>query len=139
MTHLPLTRLPDWEPRLHRLVANAHRVGFAWGVRDCCLWAADAARAVTGHDFAADLRGTYRDEAGALEVLRRIGGLRGAAGRAGPRIAPNFAIEGDVGLCRGMNGKACLGVRVSSVWMLKTMTGLVAVPSAVLAWGIGHA
>lgn len=133
-------RVPDWPARLSALVACAHRTPFAWGVRDCCLWAADAVQAMTGIDHAADLRGQYADEAGALLVLRRIGGLRGAADRAGRRIRPAFAQEGDVGLVRSA-GKPCLAVRAGDVWMIATRAGLLAVPlqAAVMAWGVGHA
>lgn len=133
-------RLPDWPARLSALVATAHRTPWAWGTRDCCLWAADAALALTGVDHASDLRGTYCDEAGAMRVLQRIGGLRGAAGRAGQRIRPGLTIEGDVAIVRSA-GKPCLGVRVADVWLLATKQGLFAAPlgAAVMAWGIGHA
>lgn len=133
-------RLPDWSTRLDALVRQAHRTAFAWGVRDCCLWAADAALAVTGIDHAADVRGTYQDEPGALAVLQRLGGLVGVADRGGPRIAVSRVLDGDVGLVRWA-GKPCLGVRIADVWLLSSREGLCAAPgdSAVWAWGIGHA
>lgn len=133
-------RLPDWPARLSVLVAQAHYTPFAWGQRDCCLWAADAAQALTGVDPAADLRGTYSTDAGALAALQRVGGLRGAAGRGGVPIRPAYAIDGDAGLVRSA-GKPCLGVRVGGVWLLATQGGLFAVSAdaAVMAWGVGHA
>jgi len=133
-------RLPNWPARLSALVAAAHARAFAWGAFDCCLWAADAGVALTGIDHAADLRGQYSDEAGALQVLQRIGGLRGAADRGGPRIRPGFAWEGDVGLVRSA-GKPCLAVKAGAVWLCATKRGLFQVPTgaAVLAWGVGHA
>lgn len=133
-------RLPGWESRLQGLINQAQRTPFQWGVRDCCLWAADAALALTGRDPAADVRGTYTDEAGAMEVLRRFGGLRGVAARGGQRIRPAFAMDGDVGLVRSA-GKPCLAVWAAGSWMLTTRAGLWAAPAgaAVMAWGVGHA
>lgn len=133
-------RLPDWQDRLSALIARAHREPFVWGQRDCCLWAADAALALTGIDHAADLRETYTDKASALAVLSRIGGLRGAADRAGRRIRPAFAIEGDVAIVRS-GGHPCLAVRAANVWLCSTARGLFAASpeSAVIAWRIGNA
>jgi hypothetical protein len=48
--------------------------GFAWGTHDCMLFAADWALALTGRDPAAAWRGTYSDEAGAVEIVRHAGG-----------------------------------------------------------------
>ncbi len=42
-----LARTPGWPRRLSDLVAERHGAAFAWGSRDCCLWAADAVLALT--------------------------------------------------------------------------------------------
>lgn len=133
-------RLVDWEFRLDALVRQAHREPFAWGRRDCCLWAADATWALTGMDPAADVRGTYDDERGALRVLQRLGGLCAVAARGGAPIRPAFAIDGDVGLVQWQETEL-LAVRVGEVWLAVSRTGLIAAPAdaAVGAWGVGHA
>jgi len=47
---------------------------FKWGVNDCATFAADAIQAVTGVDIAADFRGKYEDEAGALAAIQAVCG-----------------------------------------------------------------
>jgi len=70
-----LMRREDWPERLAALLAERERLPFAWGERDCCLFAADCVLAVTGVDPAAELRGTYATagEAGTL-LFQRFGG-----------------------------------------------------------------
>ncbi len=53
---------------------------FFWGQADCFMSCFNFARILTGIDGGAEWRGTYRDEAGALAVLKREGG--GLAGFA---------------------------------------------------------
>lgn len=135
-----MARLPDWPARLATLVARAHAQPFAWGVHDCCLWAADAVLAVTGVDPAADLRGAYRTERDAYCIVHARGGLRGLGDGIGPRIHPRLAIAGDVGLVRGTK-RVMAGVCVGEVWMVAATEGLLALPfdAARYAWGVGRA
>lgn len=65
-------RRADWRARLCDLIHERRTTPFVWGGSDCCLWAADAALAMTGHDFAAPLRG-YGSQFGALRALVRLG------------------------------------------------------------------
>jgi hypothetical protein len=92
-----MTRLPDWQTRFALLCIERRARAFAWGQHDCCLWAADAVRSLTGQDFAADLRGTYATAAEASRVLKKLGGVRGIATAAlGASVAPAFAAVGDI-------------------------------------------
>lgn len=86
------------------LVRERWAVPFAWGASDCALWALDVARAQTGRDDAADIRGAYNDADSALVQLRRIGGLRKLAGRVGPE-----ATEPTDGCVALMNRSYCVG------------------------------
>lgn len=136
-----MTRLPDWPARLAALVARAHGQRFAWGVHDCCLWAADGVHAVTGHDPAAALRGAYSTDVEAYRIVRASGGLRGLGDSLGaPRIHPRAAMAGDVGLVQGSK-RVMAGVCVGEVWMVAATAGLLALPfeAARFAWGVGHA
>lgn len=136
-----LPRLPDWPARLSVLVAQAHALPFAWGLHDCCLWAADAVVAVVGVDPAADIRGQYTTAQGAHRALHAHGGLLGAGRRTGQRLAlPTLARDGDVGLVHD-GRRPMLGVRVAAVWLCAATTGLRALPcsAARMAWGVGHA
>jgi len=95
----PVHRLrpPGAAHRLHALVLDRHDQPFAWGFRDCCLWAADAVHAATGRDPAHDLRGAYFTARGALRIVQAAGSLPALADqRIGPRVAAAEAIDGDV-------------------------------------------
>ena len=47
---------------------------FAWGVHDCCLFAADAIEAMHGVDIADDFRGKYSDQVSAMELIKTVTG-----------------------------------------------------------------
>ena len=48
---------------------------FVWGERDCCLWAAEWIKQLTGRDVASEWRGCYRSRIGCHRLLKREGGL----------------------------------------------------------------
>jgi hypothetical protein len=105
-----MTRLPTWQTQFALLCIERRARAFAWGHHDCCLWAADAVHALTGQDFAADLRGTYATAAEASRVLKKLGGVRGIATAAlGASVAPAFAAVGDVVLMQ-QDGRELLAV-----------------------------
>lgn len=133
---LPDRRLQDWPLRLEALVAERLAAPFEWGVRDCCLWAADVVLAVTGHDPAADLRGAYTDTAGALAAIKRLRGLQVAcAQRLGPECPPALAQVGDVGLVVEGDMPAAVAY-TGGGWMGQGPGGIVPVADAavVMAW-----
>jgi len=105
-----MTRLPTWQTRFALLCIDRRVRAFEWGHHDCCLWAADAVHALTGQDFAADLRGTYATAAEASRVLKKLGGVRGIATEAlGDSVAPAFATVGDIVLME-QDGRELLAV-----------------------------
>lgn len=134
---LPAQRLPNWQARLAALMAQRRRAPFAWGVHDCCLFAADAVLAVTGHDPAADLRGTYATQDEAQAVLAAVGGVAGVAiQRAGPVVPTALAQPGDVGLLLAPGLHPALAVFGGTAWHAPGARGLVTHPAAyiVRAW-----
>ena len=60
MSKLELQRRADWRPRLTEYLARVAGARFRPGQHDCALFAAGAVEAMTGHDPAAEWRGTYR-------------------------------------------------------------------------------
>lgn len=70
-----MTRFPDWPERWNAFVEERRNRPFQWGANDCGLFAADAVLAVTGTDIAKDWRG-YRTERGALNRVKKVGGMR---------------------------------------------------------------
>ena len=136
----PLHRLPDAAARLRTLLLARRLAPFAWGSRDCALWAADVVQAVTGVDVAADLRGRYATARGALLVIRQAGGLQGlaAARLAGP--APLQALaDGDVVLLQphaATQHRGALAVHCRGQIVAQGADGLVFAPRnlAAQAW-----
>ncbi len=95
--HISQLRPAGAAHRLHELVLERHDQPFAWGIRDCCLWAADAVHAVTGRDLASDLRGSYWSARQAVRVVRNAGGMVPMlTARLGEPIDEAEAIDGDV-------------------------------------------
>lgn len=66
-------RLPNWDIKLTGYVESVTTTPFTWGEHDCCLFAANAAKLITGVDFAQDFRGKYSTELGAARALKRYG------------------------------------------------------------------
>jgi hypothetical protein len=137
MTIIP-TRLPDWQTRLQACLAARWDQPFVWGRQDCCIFVADCAKAITGQDPAADLRGTYADEASAARLLKRLGGVRAiGAARFGLEIAPAFAQVGDIGLVHN-SGRDSLALCGGSGWLAPGALQLERLPldAALVAWRI---
>ena len=72
---MPLTRTAHWATReFHDFLMARAFAPFVWGKNDCSLFAADAIQSFTGVDLAADFRGKYSDEAGALALCKQVTG-----------------------------------------------------------------
>jgi hypothetical protein len=72
---MPLKRTTHWATReLHDFFLARATQPFAWGSNDCCLFPADAIRAMTGVDLAEDFRGKYSDEASAFALIKEVTG-----------------------------------------------------------------
>lgn len=111
-------RRADWPEILAALLARARAAEFAWGEHDCCLFAADVVRAITGRDPAAAFRGRYRTRRGAQLALKRYGRgtlLATVTAILGEPVPPLLARRGDVLYMDGPQGPAmgvCSGPRV---------------------------
>lgn len=86
-----IIRKPGWEIALSAFLADRRTCPFAWGTNDCCLFACDAALAITGMDLAADFRGHYTDRASAGAVIRAFCG--GGVQELALKIARQFGIQ----------------------------------------------
>lgn len=112
---------------------------FEWGVNDCCIFAADWVRLVTGRDPMGYWRG-YSDEAEAHHLIERGGGLARmvteALGLALPTVAT--AQRGDVVLFESGNGPAlgiCAGEKFAAVRPVGGV-GYFSMRHAVTAWRV---
>ena len=134
-----LTRLHDWENRLHEFILVNRERPFVWGEWDCILFACAAAEAITGVDKAEDYRGQYSDEAGARAILRELGQgtLLKTVDHQFERKEVAYATRGDliwhdgcVGVCIG--GAAAF-VAAPEIWadlIATESSGLVMLPRA---------
>ncbi|MGD9539101.1 MAG: hypothetical protein AB7P52_17850 [Alphaproteobacteria bacterium] len=92
-----IARLPDWPERLAEAVENARSKPFRWGGRDCALFAADCAAALTGRDPLSHVRGQYETRMGAAFTLARLGceDVAQLADTLWPRVRLALARRGD--------------------------------------------
>ncbi len=127
--------------RLEAAIEGARATPFAWGESDCCLFAADCVKAITGIDLAAAYRGQYQSRRGAFSALKRIGngGVEAAARAAlsDPLSSPYLAKRGDVVLMTQKEGPA-LGICVGERCAYKGPSGVVFHPlsSVQAAWRV---
>ena len=133
-------RIKGWEQTLAGVTRAAMRKPHAWGLHDCALFAADCVAAITGEDFAADLRGTYETEDDARRVLAEMGCLDvgDLASRYLPEIDVPEARRGDVVMMEGEYGPFLAIVDgISAVG--PAARGLTHTPmtSALRAWRVG--
>lgn len=96
-------------PALLALFGARLRTPFAWGPHDCASFAFDAVQAQTGEDRFL-YRGKYAAAAGAVRILKRIGGLEGLLDAQFERIAPAHAHRGDLALVNMAEGPTIMVV-----------------------------
>lgn len=135
-----LTRLPDWEARLHDyLDAHAGAV-FVWGKLDCALFAAGAVAAQTGVDFAAPFRGRYSTAIGSARALTRFGEgtLQATIAARFSSMPIGYARRGDLVMVGNMAG-VCIGATAVFVGEEDGNSGLVRFARAEwsTAWKVG--
>ncbi len=130
---LKLTRLPDWERRLARVVERHLDTPAEWGVSDCLLTVADVVEAVTGTDPAANERGTYSTEAGAAKVMRRrkCADVEAVLAKLFPPVGRLSASRGDVGVI-DRDGELVAGFVTERGFAVKDEAGLVFFPQTAI-------
>lgn len=99
-------RHPQWEQRLHDLIAANWTRPYEHGAWDCLMWPAAAAKAVTGKDFARGHRGKYNSLAKAYRHLQTMGFTSPEAllDSLFDEKPIGFAGIGDIVLCRTPTG-----------------------------------
>lgn len=69
-----IKRIDNWHLQLNSFLIGHGSTRFSWGSIDCCLFAADAVRAITGVDIADDFRAKYSDQASAFGLIKSVTG-----------------------------------------------------------------
>lgn len=108
-----IARLPGWPELLAAHLKTVEATPFEWAVHDCCTFAGDAVKAITGTDPMADLRATYTTALQAARVLSGCGGLAAAVSqRLGQPKPAAMAQRGDVVLFEMYERGPALGICV---------------------------
>ena len=63
-------RKEDWLQNLNSFIEERRHKPFSFGEQDCCLFACDAVKVMTGTDLGADFRG-YKGKRETLEILKQ--------------------------------------------------------------------
>lgn len=124
-----MKRRPDWRQRLGEYVAAIAKSPFAPGSADCALFAADAVKAMTGSDPAADFRGHYTTLKGGFKQLQKAGftDLADLVATHLTEIPVAMAQVGDIAVLSA-DGEAALGVVQGDRIYVRSMNGLATVP-----------
>lgn len=128
-------RIQNWPRVLDEYVQAARCRPFAWGVHDCCTFAAGAVQAITGRVIELP---SYVGVRQALRALRARDGLMEAvSAQLGLMRAPCHAKRGDALLLR-QAGRDVLAVSLGHAWAAPGADGLVFGPAAeaVAAWRV---
>lgn len=127
----------DWMKQLAAVIAAAQTQPFVWGTHDCCLFASDCAKAITGVDPAERYRGTYTTEIGAKRALtKHHGSIEAAFDACFKRIDPAFIQRGDLVLLDSEIGHAAGVVWGHGIWSVSpTGTGMVDA-NPIIAWRV---
>jgi len=130
-------RREDWPEVLHAEIEAARDKPFVWGACDCCLWAADVVKALTGMDYAAEFRGRYSTARGAVRALKRYG--KGTLDATMDALLPRrpFPMRGDVVMAI-VDGQQALGICVDVRAAFKAPQGLTFLPLSEIAaaWAV---
>ena len=102
-----MKRRPDWPERLYREIEKARYKPFRYGKNDCCTFACDCVKAMTGEDPMAAFRRQYKDDASARAALKTIGSgslYHTVRRKFGNPIPVAMAHRGDLALAITRNG-----------------------------------
>lgn len=125
--------------KLNQFLRERADVPFAWGVNDCCIFAADWVLACTGRDPMVVIRG-YINETDAADLIGRGGGIKrmttDTLGAPAPTVTT--AQRGDVVLFESGDGPAlgvCIGDKFAAVRPVGGV-GYFAMRHALTAWRV---
>ena len=134
---LELIRHSTWEEALSNYLASKLHGPFAYGLNDCCMFAAGAVQAMTGVDPMAEFRGHYHDLKSSIKALKEIGAgdLEATIDGKFPAVAIGYAQRGDLAFFDGS-----LGVVAGSFAWFASDDGLERVPRSMWdkTWSVGR-
>lgn len=97
-----LTRLNNWPEAFAAALDAVQNEPFEWGKNDCCLFACNIVKAITGTDLARPFRG-YKNRNEAFEVIKSYGGI----GKLAESVAQEYGIS-EINPLKARRGDVCL-------------------------------
>jgi hypothetical protein len=137
-----MARLESWEKKLADFIEERSDKPFEWGKNDCCLFVADAVKAITGIDYAASFRTKYENKNGAYKALKKFASgdiietIKKIANQNNfKEISPKLAKRGDIGI---VYPKQALVICLGSKWAWQGEKGLefISYKDIFIAWSI---
>lgn len=131
-------RVDNWSRKLGEYLAEVSDKPFKVGVFDCALFAADCALIVSGVDCAADYRGKYKTDLGAIRILKKThGGIAEAFDAYFDRIEPSMTKRGDICVYKHEKGTIAAAVKWSKGWLSVSDVGVrSAIIEPLIAWRV---
>jgi hypothetical protein len=118
-------RRDNWPNLLAQFIEQRREQPFAWGVNDCCTFAADWVQLCTGVDYAQAWRGRYASGLGAVRVLDEAGGVVALVDSLGlKRVPPQQAGRGDIVAQEAGHG-ITLGICLGATTVYVAKSGLI--------------
>jgi len=123
-----MSRCSNWPTELARFIAERRERPFDWATNNCCFFACDWLRILTGRDLAADFRSQVSSALDAKRLLAAGGGLDAMAAsvfaaNGWSECEPQFAQRGDIVEVQTETGPA-LGICVGSYSVFAGEAGL---------------
>ena len=132
-------RVDNWPEILNEHIKLADTEEFKWGQFDCCLFAADFVKEITGTDYAKPFRGKYKTVKGAYSALKKYGRGKLVDTVSGilPTIPVPLAGRGDV-VCTDLGGNDALGICVGeySIFLTPEGGGKIKTLDCKMAWRV---
>lgn len=89
---MALRRLWDWQTRADRFLRQVNKMPFAFGTHDCSMFATNMVREITGEDVVKAIRGLYKTEQEAKDIIDQLTKGQGLEQLA-DQIARQFGLE----------------------------------------------
>jgi hypothetical protein len=128
----------DWAAQMFAVIDAHQDSEFAWGVNDCCLFAARVVDAMCGTKHEKTLAEKYNDEASALAYIEESGGIAAAVDTfIGPHKTQGRPARGDVVLIH-YNDRDALGICVGGEIAVQNTDGVAYIPrsAALKYWSV---